>query len=221
MRIDDHSYYLRYFKNTKIGESADLVYYKEVWENGFTIDEYNIDENGISFEDAGWNGINTDDSRAGTRILKRYYGRWVKVIEEARSKIVKLVTAHDTHLKRNIMVGDYLYIPWKEIIEEEDATEREELGDDYEEDDNKYDGPDFWVLYVVGINEKEIEGYLICINQWDTRYSPSPKTYSYEYLDSAITIPKNAFDEAKNIIKTTTATLLAEMKQKVKTIEIK
>ena len=92
MRIDDHSYYLRYFKNAKRGESADLVYYKEVWDNGFTIDEFNIDENGLSFENANWNGINTDDSRAGTRILKRYYDRWVKLIEEARNKIVKLPT---------------------------------------------------------------------------------------------------------------------------------
>lgn len=221
MRIDDHSYYLRYFKNAKRGESADLVYYKEVWDNGFTIDEFNIDENGLSFENANWNGINTDDSRAGTRILKRYYDKWVKLIEEARNKIVKLISAYDTHLTRNIMIGDCLYIPWKEIIEEEEATEREELGDDYEEDDNKYDGPDFWMLYVTGINEKEIEGHLISIDQWNTWYRPYPKTYSHKSLDRTIAIPKDAFEEAKNIIKTTVFTLLAEMKQKVNTIEIK
>ena len=110
---------------------------------------------------------------------------------------------------------------WKEIIEEEEATEREELGDDYEEDDNKYDGPDFWMLYVTGINEKEIEGHLISIDQWNTWYRPYPKTYSHKSLDRAIAIPKDAFEEAKNIIKTTVFTLLAEMKQKVNTIEIK
>ena len=215
MRIDDHSYYLRYFKNAKRGESADLVYYKEVWDNGFTIDEFNIDENGLSFENANWNGINTDDSRAGTRILKRYYDRWVKLIEEARNKIVKLISAYDTHLTRNIMIGDCLYIPWKEIIEEEEATEREELGDDYEEDEDKYKGPNFWIMYVTGINESEIEGYLISIDKYDIKYRSYPKAYNLDYMDRAIVIPNRVYEETKTIIKTTTATLLAEMKQRV------
>lgn len=221
MRIDKNSYYLSYFDDAKRGKSVGLVNYKEVWDNGYTIDEYSINKNGVSFEDADWSGINTDDSQAGTRILKRYYDRWVKTIEEARNKIEKLVSAHDTHLNRNIMIGDYLYIPWKEIIEEEDAAEKEELGDDYEEDEDKYDGPNFWILYVTGINETEIESCLISINRYDTWYRSDPITYDFDYMDRAIIIPKEVYEEAKTIIKSTSARLLAEMKQKVRTIEIR
>ena len=215
MRIDDNSFYLRYFEDTKSGESADLVFYKEVWDNGYTIDEYSINENGIYYEDATWSGINTDDSRAGTRILRRYYDRWVKAIEEARNKIEKLVMVHETLLNRKIMIGDCLYTPWKEILEEEDAAEREELGDDYEEDEDKYKGPNFWIMYVTGINESEIEGYLISIDKYDIKYRSYPKAYNLDYMDRAIVIPNRVYEETKTIIKTTTATLLAEMKQRV------
>jgi len=221
MRIDDNSFYLRYFNNAKRGESADLVYYKKVWEDGYTIDEYNIDENGISYEDADWSGVNTDDSRAGTRILRRHYDRWVKTIEEARTKIEKLVTSHNTLFNRKIMIGDCLYIPWKKILEEEDTAEREELGDNYEEDEDKYEGPNFRILYVTGINQSEIEGYSIIIDRYDSWYSSYPRTYNLDYLDRAIVIPKEVYEEAKTILKTIAATLLSEMKQKVRTIEIK
>ncbi len=40
-RIDENSFYLRYTVNPKGEESAYLVHFKEVWDNGYTINRKN------------------------------------------------------------------------------------------------------------------------------------------------------------------------------------
>lgn len=70
MKLDKDSYYIKYWVNSNRSEHARMTHYKDVWSNGCLEDTYLIGQEGIYFEDAGWNGIDPDDSRAGKRILK-------------------------------------------------------------------------------------------------------------------------------------------------------
>jgi len=90
MRLDKDSYYI-YYRTDRDEEIAHMSHYIDVWDNGFSVDDYNIACNYIDYEDADWNGISPDDSRAGKRILKRYFDRWVKRINDCKKEIEQMV----------------------------------------------------------------------------------------------------------------------------------
>lgn len=119
MRIDENSYYLRYFVNKHKEESASLVHYKDVWDNGFCLDSYVFSNNIISFEDASWTGVSPDDRYAGTRILGRYFNRWAKKVEECKKEIESMAKRHAVPCYKPLEVGDNLYMDLKTILAED------------------------------------------------------------------------------------------------------
>ncbi len=223
MRLEDNTYYVNYSTYKDGREGASMCHYIKVWDNGFWIDDYGIDENGFSYEDASWTGINPDDSLAGKRIKKRKFETWVRIMEAAKNRIEEIVKANcpTTPIDRELKIGDYLYYPFKEIFAEELAAEREEFGDeedyneeDYEED-RKYEGPDLMLFHITDIKDKEICGTRIIVDEWDTSYRPEPDWRDLEYEDKAFFITKEVFEEALRLIRSSVAAILPKIKQAV------
>lgn len=220
MRIKKNTYYVKYWI-VREEEYASLSHYKDVWSNGFTVDDYSFDNEGLGFEDAGHNGVNLDDKFAGTRISKRYYDRWVKKVNDCKQEIERMVKEQSSPYGGSWNVGDYLYYPLKEIYAEEEAKEKEENPDDYIEEDNKYNGPELYLILVTKIDSEKPEGLVIRIDKYRTDYDDEPRLINYylDYIDKSRRIPKEIYDKAKELICKEATEIMTEIKKKVSKIE--
>lgn len=223
MRIDENSYYIKYVI-VRGKEYAYLSHYKNVWSNGFTVDDYSFDNEGFCFEDAGHNGVNPDDKTAGTRIFKRYYDRWVKRIDNCKQEIERMANKHSFPYGKMWKGGDYLYFPLKEIYAEEYAKEAEDFPDEFIEEENKYNGPELCLVHVTNEDQQNPEGYEVRINNYRTEFDnddeePGSLDYYLDYIDKSRLIPKEVFERAKELIHKEATEIMNEIKQKVSKIE--
>ena len=139
MRIDENSYYLKCGPDKRTGKcSVHLSHYKEVWDNGFTVDDYIIYEDGYYFEDAGHSGVNIYRTNLGTRILAREFNHWVNMLKALNEEILKMARQESKPLTRTPQVGDWLFYEYE--IDEEDPYDypcseimqiEEDLGSEY------------------------------------------------------------------------------------------
>lgn len=172
MRIDDNSCFLRYFVNPQKEEFADLVHYKEVWYNGYRLDSYAFSNNHISFEDASWTGVSPDGRYAGTRILRRYFDRWAKRVEDCKIEIESMAKRHAVSCNKPLEVGDFLYVDIKSILDD---------NDDYDEVYDEYEGPDLYLLKITNADKSDPKGIEIVTNKYDLYYRDVPSSMK-EYL---------------------------------------
>ena len=224
MKIDKNSYYLRCFDDSKRGESAYLIHYKKVWNNGHTCDSYTIDPDCIGFEDASWNGINPERIILGTRILKRHFNRWAKRVSDCKKDIEQLVKSSAEPFNKECQQGDYIYIDYKGLIAEDDAKEAEEYPEEYIADEHQYDGPDLLLVHLISKDTKVYNCSKIAIDEYFARIKESAEFDLLDYSDYKhllFYIPKEAYEESQRIIRETYNELMCEMKQIVKEIEKK
>ena len=215
MRIDDDSYYIKYSINPDGHESANFVHYIKVYDNGYTIDDFVVGKNCLSYEDADHSGINPDERFAGTRILRRYYDRWVKRIDDCKLEIEKLANMHSKPYGKTWVEDDYLYFPLKEIHAEEEAKEAEEFPDEYEEYENQYCGPELALLHITNIDSGNITGYFVTIGEYYTRHcdaTPRIIENSIYYKEKTRLIPKDVFEKAKELISKVSSEIMADIK---------
>jgi hypothetical protein len=222
MRIKNNTYYVRCWK-IRGKEYTSLSHYKDVWNNGYTVDDYSFDNKSYHFEDAGHHGINPDDKFAGTKISKRYYDRWVKKVDDCKLEIESMANKYSKPYGNKWSVGDYLYFPMKEIFAEEDAKEKEEYPDEYIEEENKYNGPDLCLILVTKTDSEKPEGLEIRVDEYRTDYDDEPRPIDYylNYIDKARIIPKEIYDKAKELIYKEATEIMCEIKKKVSKIEIR
>ncbi|MBP5516731.1 MAG: hypothetical protein J6X86_07270 [Bacteroidales bacterium] len=208
MEIDNNSYYIRYKSDEKFGESATFTHYIEVWDNGYALDIYNISRDVIDWEDASHTGIDPNKVDVGKRILRRYYDRWEKRNVECDNTIEQMVKKCASPYNGNLAVGDCLYIPIKEIHIAEYLEEFEEdISDDFG------DSPDFRLVHVTSIDPVP-QGDVIFVDEYWTENKNEPfKEYVMEYVEKSMSIPKEVFDRAANLITKITTEILAEIKQ--------
>lgn len=217
MRIDDNSYYVKYSCHRGI-ESAYLCHYIEVRDDGYYVDDYIITNKGFSYEKADWEGVSTDTKQAGTRILKRYFERWVNRINDCKLEIERLVNNNSFPYGKSWEVEDYLYFPLKEIYAEEDTKEAEEYPNEYAEKINKYNGPEFTLIHVTKSYPSMSEGYEVYVNEYSTDYvnddeDPSSLEYYLDYIDKSRLIPKEVYYKAIDLIRSEASGILKEIKQ--------
>ena len=217
MRIRNNTYYVRYWI-VRGKEYTSLSHYKDVWSNGYTVDEYSFDNKSFHFEDAGHYGINPDYKFAGTKISKRYFERWVKKMNDCKQEIERMVKEHSSPYGERWKVCDYLYFPLKEIFAEEDAKEIKEYPDEYIEEDNKYTEPELCLILVMKTDSEKPEGLEIRVNEYRTDYDDEqrPIDYYLNYIDKSRLIPKEIYDKAKELIHKEATEIMKEIKQKVK-----
>ena len=203
-RIDENSFYLRYTVNPKGEESAYLVHFKEVWDNGYTIDSYTLGNKRIGFEDASWTGVNPNVQNLGTRILGRYFYRWSKLVEDCKFEIEKMAKKSATPYNNERQDGDFLYIDMAYKLAEED-------------NDDDYNGPDLYLVRITDSNPENPMGVDIVIDKYDLYYKNEPSSQK-EFLECSqwiYNIPKEIYDNAKNIIDKVYSELMMEIKKKV------
>ena len=202
MKIDENSYFIRYYTAPDGSEFAYLYHCIEICDDGWSEDFfYTIDENGIEFEDIDtpFNYFDQDDNYVGTLITEYEFLEMTRRIEDTRSKIVNLVKNQIIPLDRDITIGDYLYFS--------------------SEGNSNCENRNIAMIHVTGITENGVKGSFININKYETYYYPDYDEDEYKDFEGPMIIPKEVFKKAKNIIKTTSAILLAEMKKKVTRIE--
>ena len=207
MMIDDNSYYIRYKPGGKCGESATFTHYIEVWDNGFAIEEYGIGRDFIDWEDAEWE-IDPNKIDIGKRILKRYYDRWEKRIVECDKTLEQMVKKCASPYNGKLAVGDCLYIPLKEI-------HIAEYLDEFDEDisDEFGDSPYFCLVHVTSVDPVP-QGDVICVDEYETENKNELfKEYVLDYIGKSMSIPKDVFDHAANLITKVTTEILAEIKK--------
>lgn len=221
MRIDDNSYYIKYYIDPDGKEFAFLTHYIDVYDNGYDVDDYSFDPHYFEYEDAGHHGINPDDSYAGTRILKRYYDRWVKRTVECKSEIERMAYTASTPYGKEWAVGDYLLFPMKEVFAQIDAKEAEKYPDDYVEEEIKYTGPELTLIQVTKNDSQNPEGFIILVGKYGADYDEEPRSIKYylDYIDQSRLIPKEVYDKSTALICKTSTEIMAEIKRKVKEIE--
>lgn len=119
MQIEDDTCFIRHFARSD-EEFVFLTHYREVWENGFSVDDYNIDFEYIYYEKADHHGVDTEKIYAGTYIMKKQYLRWTEQIQQAKETAVKMLQQAALPINRNLEVGDFIFYTWKDDEEEED-----------------------------------------------------------------------------------------------------
>ena len=111
MRIEDDSCYIKYYVHSD-GEFVGIIYYKEIWEEGYLSDTYIIDPEYISFEDAAHHGYVPNLKEVGTYVIKEQYVRWMEKIKQAIETAAKMLRQAAIPITRNIEVGDYILYSW-------------------------------------------------------------------------------------------------------------
>jgi hypothetical protein len=89
MRIekDLHIISSRYVKGK---ECAHISHYTDIWDNGFSVDEYSISDSGIYFEAADHVGSAQLVRTPCTRILARQFNHWVKEMVTAKHQVINI-----------------------------------------------------------------------------------------------------------------------------------
>ena len=156
MRIDENSYYLKCDIDKRTGKcSVHLSHYKEVWDDGFTVDDYTVYEDGYYFEDAGWNGVSIYKINLGTRILAREFNHWINMLKVLNDDILKIARRESKPLTRTPQVGDWLYYEYEPDEEEQKWGDyhwscfikvEEDLGDSFRINSMVIDRHGFYIM---------------------------------------------------------------------------
>ena len=109
MKIDDNSNYIKY-EIKKGKECAYMSHYGEVWEDGFAVENYDISNNNIYYEDAVWNGHSAHIDNCWKRILARDFNRWRDEINKTKQNLIDKGTRAGTEIVKELKEGDYVFI---------------------------------------------------------------------------------------------------------------
>lgn len=123
MKIEDDTCFVRHIARPN-EEFVFLTHYREVWINGYSVDDYIIYNDDIYYEKAGHHGVDPDKVNAGTYIMKKQYQRWTEQIQQAKETAVKMLQQAVSPIYRNIEVGDFILYTW--IDDEEDEEFRQD-----------------------------------------------------------------------------------------------
>lgn len=211
MRIDNDSYYIKCWI-VHDEEWVSMRHYIDVWDDGFSVDDYSVEPGYIDFEGAEHFGANPDDSRAGKRILKRYFDRWVKRINDCKSEIEHRVKSDSTPKIGECSVGDCFYYPSKEI---RIAEYLKEFDEDISEEEG--DEPDFCLFRIV---EKEQgvapKGTVIIVSKYTIDCGTKVEAINEEYvenIEAARCIPQETYDYAAILINKVSTEIMEEIKK--------
>ncbi len=119
MQIEDDSCFIK-LSTHKDKEHIFMAHFKEVWVNGYSVDDYSINKEGIYYEDASHHGVDPRRISPGTYIMKKQYLRWVKQIIQSKETAVRMLRKTSSLINRNLEVGDIILYIWKDYEEEEE-----------------------------------------------------------------------------------------------------
>lgn len=198
MKIEEDSCYINYFVN-KGEEYVALSHYKEVWDNGYTVDDYIIDDSCIYFEDASWNGVSIT-LKNKKQILSREFNNWVKEIETTKVLLINMGRNARISYAEDIKKGDFLFC----------------IVPPYDEEEEEY----YYFLEVVDVDNEKIIVRDLLIDKYYFKFNHIKDTTIEEdnWLDTpikaktAFIIKETIFNKAINIFQQLTNKLIFEIK---------
>lgn len=210
MKVENNSHFIKYWIN-KGKEFAKMRHYREVWEDGFTVDDFDIGTDRISFEAASWNFISPNGFYPGTWIPAKQYSRWVDEINKTKDLLINLGRGAGTATVKELNAGDCVFctVP------------------PYDPED-EYENVWYCFLDIVSVESDYIYTKEIMIDVNYFGYSAEVKkiTKEEEYwlsvaLESngVLLIDKSVFHRAIEIFKPLTSKIMFEIKEKVECIE--
>ena len=203
MKVESNSHYVRY-RICRGKEYADMTHFKDVWEDGYTIDDYTISDCDIYFEPSGWHGFSPNNIEPATPVLARCFNRWVKQIEDTKSLLIGFGQSAGISSIDEFKVGDFVFceIP------------------PYDSDDEY----DYYFLEVVDVFEDKICARMILLGKYSVAYddevSEKTKEEDYELYralknKSVFLIEREIFLRAIEIIRSLTTSIMAEIKLQI------
>lgn len=204
MRIEDDSCYIKYYVHSD-GEFVGIIYYKEIWEEGYLSDTYIIDPEYISFEDAAHHGYVPNLKEVGTYVIKEQYVRWMEKIKQAIETAAKMLRQAAIPITRNIEVGDYILYSWN-----------------CDEDIEGHCNDDFVGMRVVEIKKNRLYVQSIYVNSYcfDSADDLDWTDESLEYIQSrSCFITAEAFMATHDYIRNFCRFMLVETKSHAKITE--
>ena len=208
MGVEENSYYIRYRIN-KGREYATLFYYDEIWEDGFSSEEYSISDCHVYYESANWHGNSPNSFYCGTRILTRQFQRWVNEIKRTKEKLIQFGKGAGIDNVSKLKEGECVFCTIPPY-------------------DPEYDKILYCFLDIISINNDFINAKEILIDSNYSYYSKDVKIISFEeeyWLSEALKnnhvklVDKSVFFRAAEIIRLLTKKLMEEIKGKVEIIE--
>ena len=198
MKLEENSYYIQYYIN-KGAEYASISHYGEVWDNGYTVDVYNIGDSCIYFEDASWNGVSIT-LKNKKQILSREFNNWVKEIETTKKLLINMGRNARISYAEDIKKGDSLFCIVPPYDEEEEC---------------------YYFLEVIDKDNEKIAVRYLSIDKYYFNYNNSKHTTIEEdnWLDipikakTAFLIKETVFNKAINIFQQLTKKLISEIKR--------
>ena len=203
-KIEDNTCFIKHSSYSK-GESVTLAHFKEVWDNGYSVDDYTIDKEGIYFEDASHNGVDPNQISPGTYIMKKQYLRWVKQMKQSKETAVRMLMKNTSLVNRNLEIGDIILYIWKDYVEEEEYRL-----------DNEYYG-----MRIVNIKEDSLFAQTIHIGEHS--FDSSDTIIRFEDIndiqDNSYFITAETFMAAHDFIRSFCLDLFNEIKSHIKKTE--
>lgn len=192
--------------DAKLPLSANLRIIRRVYNDdtytGFAHDTYDIDENGIYYEDACWTGVSIEERENEKRIHRNEYERWVRRIRRIKKRIYELACANSHPFQRPLKVGDIICIE----LDNHDLYYNLNCC-------KQYDCTE--ILKIVSIKDEEhITAIMLDLNRYFFRVDTEPRDHKMpdeDIIKSMFLIDSNTFDRLVSLFHKTTSDLLKQM----------
>ena len=195
-----------YYRVINGKEYADIIHYTSVFNDGFAVESYAINKDGIVYDKDEHRGVsNNGIHEKGTIVAKEEFEKWRNKFYDLKLKIEKLIVSNTAPYGNEWKEGDYLYFPVKEILHELNRKLKKENNESYLEGDDSYNGPNFSLLHVTKADIDAPEGFCISISEdyiscEDEQSGPKSLKYYISNYNRAYLISKNDYENARDLI---------------------
>ena len=195
-----------YYRVINGEECVDIIHYISVFNDGFSVESYAINKDGIDYYKDEYHGISSNNiHEKGIIVAKEEFEKWRNRIDDFKLKIEKLIVSNTVPYGNKWKEGDYLYFPVKEILHELNRKLKKENNESYLEGDDSYNGPDFSLLHVTKADIDAPEGFYISISEdyiscKNEQSGPQSLKYYISNYNRAHLISKDDYENARDLI---------------------
>lgn len=195
-----------YYRVINGKEYADIIHYTSVFNDGFAVESYAINKDGIIYDKDEHRGVSINSiHEKGTIVAKEEFEKWRNKIYDLKLKIEKLIVSNTAPYGNEWKEEDYLYFPQKEILHELNRELKKENNESYLEGDDSYNGPNFSLLHVTKADIDAPEGFYISISEdyiscENEQSGPKSLKYYISNYNRAHLISKDDYEKARDLI---------------------
>jgi len=195
-----------YYRLINGEEYADIIHYTSVFNDGFAVESYAINKDGLDYDKNEYHGVSINNiHQKGIIVAKEEFEKWREIIYDFKLKIEKLIVSNTVPYGNEWKEGDYLYFPVKEILHELNMKLKKENNESDLEGDDCYNGPEFSLLHVTKADMDDPEGFYISISEdyiscENEQSGPKSLKYYISNYNRAHLISKDDYEKARDLI---------------------